>query len=60
MTDNQGDFESNYKKWHTNASYIKSVIRLFGCGMAFSTGSVVVLAVFFGIAEFVGIAEEWV
>lgn len=59
MTD-QSDFESNYKKWHTNASYIKSVIRLFGCGVGFMTGSIGVLAVFLAIAEFVGIAEEWV
>jgi ABC-type multidrug transport system permease subunit len=53
-------FETNYKTWHTRASYIKSGIRLIGCAVAVFTGSVVALGVFLAVAELVGIAEEWV
>ena len=45
-------------KKHFYISLIKSVLRLAGCLVAAYTGSVVLLALFFAMAEFLGIAEE--
>lgn len=53
-------FESNYNTWHKYASYIKSTIRIATCGLAFAFGSVAIVAIGLGVAELVGIAEEWV
>ena len=54
------NFETSYQTWHKYTSYIKSTIRLVTCGVAFATGSIAILALGLGIAELVGIAEEWV
>jgi hypothetical protein len=43
---------------HFYLSLIKSVVRLLGCLIAAYTGSVLVLAGFLAVAEFIGIAEE--
>ena len=57
------DFESNYRKWHTYLSYIKSTIRIVGCMAILWIGNFTdlafVLAFTFLIAEIIGIAEEW-
>ena len=53
-------FEDKYNTWHKYTSYIKSGIRLVTCVVAFATGSIAILALGLGIAEVVGIAEEWV
>jgi hypothetical protein len=58
-------FEDNYKKWHTNVSFLKSGFRLVGCGLAIfmlddKTMAILMLAIFFGIAEILGVAEEWI
>lgn len=45
-------------KFHFYASIVKSVVRLAGCLVAAGTGSVVLLALFLAIAEFIGIIEE--
>jgi hypothetical protein len=47
-------------KGHFYVSLIKSVLRLAGCLFAAYTGSVVALAIFFAVAEILGIAEELV
>lgn len=43
---------------HFYLSLIKSAVRLIGCLAAAGTGSVVLLALFLAIAEFIGIWEE--
>lgn len=45
-------------KMHFYLSMVKSVVRLGGCLAAAYTGSVVTLALFFAVAEFIGIWEE--
>lgn len=45
-------------KKHFYLSIVKSAVRLIGCLAAAGTGSVVLLALFFAIAEFIGIWEE--
>lgn len=45
-------------KKHFYLSIVKSVVRLSGCLWAAATGSVIALALFFAVAEFIGIAEE--
>jgi hypothetical protein len=45
-------------KGHFYVSLIKSGVRLAGCLVTAYTGSVITLAIFFAIAEFIGIAEE--
>lgn len=45
---------------HFYVSLIKSAVRIIGCGVAAYTGSVLVLAVFFAVAEIIGVAEELV
>jgi len=47
-----------FQKKHFYLSLVKSAVRLAGCLWAAGTGSVVVLALFFAIAEFIGIWEE--
>lgn len=59
------DFESNYKKWHTRLSYIKSAVRIGACtGVIIITHAtmlpVTILAAGLLVAELIGIAEEWV
>jgi hypothetical protein len=45
-------------KKHFYLSLVKSAVRLAGCLAAAATGSVVLLALFFAVAEFIGIWEE--
>jgi len=45
-------------KGHFYVSLIKSAVRLIGCLVAAYTGSVITLAVFLAVAEFIGIIEE--
>ena len=45
-------------KKHFYLSLFKSAVRLAGCLAAAATGSVVLLALFFAVAEFIGIWEE--
>lgn len=47
-------------KGHLFISIIKSSLRISGCIMAFITYNLYILAVCFGIAELLGIAEELV
>jgi len=54
------DFESTYRTWHTRLSYIKSAVRISACAIALYDSSIAVLAAGLLIAELVGIAEEWV
>jgi hypothetical protein len=55
------DFEDRYRKWHTYMSYAKSAVRIVGCFLAVqSIISLEWFAFFIGVAEIVGILEEWV
>ena len=45
-------------KGHFYVSLGKSAVRLIGCLVAAYTGSVITLAVFLAVAEFIGIIEE--
>ena len=45
---------------HQIISFAKSAIRILGCGVAFITGSVPILAGMLLLAELVGVAEELV
>ena len=45
-------------KFHFYASLVKIGVRLTGCLVAAGTSSVVLLALFFAVAEFIGILEE--
>ena len=45
-------------KKHFYLSLVKSAVRLSGCLAATYTGSVVMLAAFLAVAEFIGIWEE--
>ena len=45
-------------KTHFYLSMVKSIIRLGACLVAAGTGSLVLFALLFAIAEFIGIAEE--
>ena len=55
------DFEKKYKMWHGYWSFVKSAIRIVGClGVILSGWTVYELAIALGIAEVVGIVEEWI
>ena len=51
--------QPEYSNWHTNWSYVKSVIRIIACLATMMLGSVFVLAIGLLIAECVGIVEEF-
>lgn len=58
-------FEDNYRTWHTRLSLIKSAMRLASSAIAVAclitgdtTSAAWALAVGYGIAEIIGIAEE--
>ena len=68
MSDN---FEKNYKHWHQKLSFMKSGIRIATCLSAIiailAIGAevgqhvaIIVLAVGLGLAEILGIFEEWI
>lgn len=59
------EFNRNYRTWHTRISYAKSSLRLAGCicaGLSHADPqfALLVLAISFGVAELLGIAEEWI
>lgn len=65
------DFESKYKHWHQKLSFMKSGIRIATCLSAaiavLAIGgdmgehvAIVMLAVGLGLAEILGIFEEWI
>lgn len=67
-TDN---FESKYKTWHQTLSFIKSGIRITACLSCIITlvalghvqgtiPAVLMLAIGLGLAEILGILEEWI
>jgi len=60
VVNDNGDFESKYRTWHTRLSYVKSAVRIAACALALYEGGVMVIAAGLLIAELVGIAEEWV
>ena len=61
MVEDMSDFEANYRSWHTKISYFKSSIRLFTCfASILADGDVIILAAGFGLAEILGIVEEYV
>ena len=58
-------FAANYENWHKKISYLKSGVRLIGCGLAvvlsFSpVAAIIVFAFAFAVAEALGIVEEWI
>jgi uncharacterized membrane protein YkgB len=63
MTNPNDDFETNYRKWHTQLSYIKSGIRIVAgiLALLLLSNIVAAIATLIGgiiIAEVVGIYEE--
>ena len=65
------DFETKYKSWHQRISFIKSGVRITACLSCIitlialghiegTTPSVLMLAIGLGLAEILGIAEEWI
>lgn len=59
------DFNDRYRTWHARMSYAKSAVRLGACAAAFALSAdpataVAVLAIGMGLAEILGIAEEWI
>ncbi len=65
------DFENKYKHWHQKISFIKSGIRITSCLSCIitlialghiegTTPAIMMLAIGLGLAEFLGIAEEWI
>lgn len=65
------DFENKYKSWHQRISFIKSGVRITACLSCIitlitlghiegTTPAVLMLAIGLGLAEFLGIAEEWI
>lgn len=58
------NFEQKYRTWHQRISFIKSGVRLGASGVALYYMSDAATAAFaialgFGIAELLGILEEW-
>jgi hypothetical protein len=65
------DFENKYKHWHQKISFIKSGIRITSCLSCIitlialghiegTTPAILMLAIGLGLAELLGIAEEWI
>ena len=55
------DFEKKYRSWHGYWSYVKSGMRIIGCGSVLWFGhDIWYLAAWFLAAEIIGIVEEWV
>ncbi len=45
-------------KWHLYTSIVKSLLRIGGCVVAAATMNWVYIAIFFFLAEWLGIVEE--
>ncbi len=59
------EFNDRYRTWHARMSYAKSAVRLVSCAAAFAWSAdpvtaVTILAAGMGLAEILGIAEEWI
>lgn len=65
------DFEEKYKHWHQKISFIKSGVRIAACLSCIitiitlghiegTTPAILMLAIGLGLAEILGIAEEWI
>ena len=65
------EFEEKYKNWHQKISFIKSGIRITSClsciitlivlgHLEGTTPAILMLAIGLGLAELLGIAEEWI
>ena len=65
------EFEEKYKNWHQKISFIKSGIRITAClsciitlvalgHLEGTTPAILMLAIGLGLAELLGIAEEWI
>jgi hypothetical protein len=65
------EFENKYKSWHQKISFMKSGIRITAClsciitlivigHLEGSTPAILMLAIGLGLAEILGIAEEWI
>lgn len=61
----ENNFADKYKTWHQKISYLKSGVRLIGCGLAVvlafqPVAAIIVFAFAFAVAEALGIVEEWI
>jgi hypothetical protein len=65
------EFENNYKHWHQKISFVKSGIRIAACLSCIitlialghvegTTPAIMMFAIGLGLAEILGIAEEWI
>ena len=65
------DFEKKYKDWHQKISFLKSGVRIAACLSCVITlialghleggaAALMLLAIGLGLAEFLGIVEEWI
>ncbi len=65
------NFETKYKDWHQKISFVKSGVRIAAClscvitlivagHLEGNTPAILMLAIGFGLAELLGIAEEWI
>lgn len=65
------DFEKKYKNWHQKVSFTKSGIRItacLSCGISLlalghqegTTPALILLVIGLGLAEVLGIVEEWI
>lgn len=57
-------FENAYRDWHTKVSYVKSFVRLAASAGALyfvnePSTALFIFALGFGIAEVLGVLEEW-
>ena len=65
MAQVEDNFRDRYHAWHTKISLVKSCLRIAACLTALCmldepSHGLLTLAVGFGIAELLGIAEEWI
>jgi hypothetical protein len=65
------EFEKKYKDWHQKISFVKSGIRITAClsciitlivlgHLEGTTPAILMLTIGLGLAELLGIAEEWI
>ena len=65
------DFEKKYKDWHQKISFLKSGVRIAAClscvitlialgHLEGGTAALMLLAIGLGLAELLGIVEEWI
>jgi hypothetical protein len=65
------EFEEKYKNWHQKISFVKSGVRIAAClgtiitistlgHVIGTTPAILILAIGLGLAEILGIFEEWI